>query len=99
MKITIDTIEHIKNLALTRENEELSHDDNIELFDSIDCLDLEELSDLYAIAHIGYGSSANEFKILVAKAKKLGFDLTDELLGLVDLGSALKRGAYAIGCN
>jgi hypothetical protein len=96
MKLTKGTVEHIRVLAILREKEGLSRDDSIELFDSIDCMDMEELSLFYALVHFGMKKNESDFDFLVSKAKKKGFSVVEELFDNKDLGSYLREGLTKI---
>ncbi len=82
--------------AKRREQDELLHNDTIELFDSIDAMDMEELSSFYALTYIGLGHNKNEYQLLVLEAKQKGFGIVDELFSLSNLGSALQQGVRSI---
>ncbi len=92
MKITVGTIEHITQLAIFRAAGRLSEADTVELFDSIDCLDLDELSELYGIAHVGRWLVVDQYEAAVADAKVSGFGAVGYLFGLGDLGMHLTAG-------
>lgn len=92
--LTFSTIEHIAEQALLRETKPLTREENIELFDSIDCLDINELSELYAITMIGLKGNVSDFERLIDEAKSMGFQVVDTLWRNEKLGSALK-----IGCE
>ena len=86
MKITQGALEHITQLAISRQAGELSSAEYVELFDSIDCLDYDELSELYKIVGIG--------------AERYGADIPDisvkEKSAVEQLFSVEKLGAYLI---
>jgi len=68
--------------------------DRIELFDSIDSMDMEELSCLYALVHLGLETRDLKYNELVQEANSRGFVVVDELLELKSLGSSLRRGVF-----
>ena len=96
MKITIGTVEHIKQLAISRQNGRLAKADCAELFDSIDCLDLDELSELYAIARVGELQSLEQYDVAFAEAKGRGFTIVEHLFGLSELGKYLISGTFQL---
>jgi hypothetical protein len=99
MKLAQATIEHIQYLAKLREQEKLLPNDKVELFDSIDAMDMEELSGFYALTFIGLGHNKNEYQLLVLEAKQKGFGVVDELFELSNLGTALQQGVRSIDIN
>jgi hypothetical protein len=92
MKITLGTIEHIKQLAISREDNRLSEEDTVELFDSIDCLDPDELSELYAIIRVGQSQVVEQFDAAVVDARGRGVDVSEHIFGLRELGTLLAAG-------
>lgn len=97
MIITTDTIEHVIVQGKAREVGELGHEARIELFDSIDCLDADELAELYAIIEIGKSGDPELFSELILKAKEIGFSLAEAIFKNNKLGSDLSKG-YGIYC-
>ena len=92
MKFTDGTITHIAQLASDREIKELSEENRIELFDSIDCLDMEELSELYAIVQVGKSNNPSDFQKQIIEGKEKGFQIAEEIFSLNNLGHLLKVG-------
>lgn len=93
MQLTGGTLKHIEQLALLREAKALPHEDNVELYDSIDCLNMEELSELYAVVTAGIELDVSAFPQYINDAKSKGFSVVGELFNMGKLGSHLKRGA------
>jgi len=92
MKVTIGTIEHIKQLAMLRQEGVLTEEGRVELFDSLDCLDLDELSELYAIACVGKSGSVELYGAAVDESNGRGVGAAEYLFGLGDLGASLAAG-------
>ncbi len=92
MIITAGTIEHIAQLAAFREQGRLSEAARVELFDSIDCLNLDELSELYGIVEVGRWRTVTRYHAAVAEAKVRGFDTAEYLFDLGNLGTYLASG-------
>jgi len=92
MKITFGTIEHIRQLAISRQGGGLSEAGNVELFDSIDCLDQDELAELYAVALVGQSGKVGLFGAAVDDARGRGYSAAEYLFGLADLGTYLVAG-------
>ena len=93
--ITTATIEHLIELGRSRELRKISPQETAELFDSIDCLDIEELAELYALLEIGKSERYESFVGLSFKARELGFSLVEVIFEQDRLGSLLSKG-YAI---
>lgn len=93
MRITVGTIEHIRDLALSRQDGGLSEAGNVELFDSIDCLDQDELGELYAVVCVGQSGKIGVFGEAVGDARVLGASAEEYLFGLGNLGTYLAAGA------
>ncbi|NOT12455.1 MAG: hypothetical protein HOP23_11585 [Methylococcaceae bacterium] len=91
-KLTLSAIKHTMKIALLREARPLAHNENVELFDSIDYLDIEELSELYAIVMVGLLESPQEFGSFKKYAREKGFQSVDTLWNNESLGSAMERG-------
>lgn len=96
--ITAGTIEHIIDLGKSREAGLLSSELRVELFDSIDCLDENELAELYALLEFAKAGKLESFSELVCKAKDIGFSLVEEVFEYNKLGSCLSKG-WGIYCN
>ncbi len=96
-KLTLSAVKHTMKIALLREVRPLAHDENVELFDSIDCLDIEELGELYAIVMVGLLESPQEFGSFEKYAKEKGFQSVDTLWDNESLGSAMERGCELLG--
>lgn len=97
VKLTISTIEHIVKLASLRDANPLAPDENVELFDSMDCLDIDELSELYAIVVVGSLDNAQEFLGAKEEARTRGYHSLDLLWNNESLGSSLARGCELLG--
>lgn len=85
MKITQGTIEYIRQLAISRQTGELSSEDNTELFDAIDCLNLDEMSELYAIVRTGASHYGEEIPNINMGEKSAA----EQLFGAQKLGTYL----------
>ncbi|GJI94267.1 hypothetical protein RugamoR57_09850 [Duganella caerulea] len=92
MRITVGTIEHIRDLALSRQDRGLSEAGNVELFDSIDCLGQDELGELYAVACVGQSGKIGGDEA-VGDARGRGASAAEYLFGLGNLGTYLAAGA------
>ncbi len=92
MKITLGTIAHIKQLAVSREDGGLSDTERVELFDSIDCLDSDELSELYAIVKVGQCRAVAQYAAEVAKDRGREAGAAEHIFGLRELGTFLIAG-------
>jgi hypothetical protein len=84
-------------IALLREARPLTHDENVELFDSIDVLDVDELSELYAIVMVGLLGNPQGFGKFEEYARAKGFQSFDTLWNNESLGSAMERGCELLG--
>lgn len=96
MKLTVGTIEHITQLAAFRQEGRLSESDHVELFDAIDCLDSDELSELFGIAQVGNYQAVEQYSATVADAKRRGTGTAEYLFGLRELGTHLAAGALKL---
>jgi hypothetical protein len=77
----------------------LSPKEGVELFDSIDCLDIDELSELYAIAMVGLSGNAQELERVKEEASAASFHMVGMVWNNQRLGSALQRGCDLLGIN
>lgn len=92
MRITLGTIKHIRKLATLRQDGGLSEAGNVELFDSMDCLDQGELGELYAVACVGRSGNIGLFGEAVDEARDLGANTAEYLFSLDNLGMYLASG-------
>ena len=92
MKISEGTILHIISLALKREENKISHDENVELYDSIDCLSMDELLELYMYIESGKPENRLSETELSEYAKSKGFTLSGAIFNNLQLGSLLSNG-------
>jgi hypothetical protein len=96
-KIQIESVKHIAYLALIREAETITDNQLIELFDSIDCLTLDELSILFAVFSVGKSCEVTKYNIYLKQALNLGFPLVDKLFNDLHLGFLLTNGLKELG--
>jgi hypothetical protein len=96
-EIQIENVKYIADLALIREANSITHNQLVELFDSIDCLTLDELSILFAVFCVGKSGEVTKYSIYLTQALNLGFPLVDELFNNLQLGVLLTNGLKELG--
>lgn len=87
---------YIARLASHRNPDLPTKSDDIELFDSIDSLGLEELSELYAVVVVGRTLDASKYQGALAQGKSVGFGLVSVLIADSELGQNIPAGAKAL---
>lgn len=95
--LNLDYIKHTAQLAFSREQEVLSEEALVELFDSIDSLTLDELSRLHAVLCIGVSGKTEEMNDYILNAKETGYELASQIFNNPNLGSLLIRGLNELG--
>jgi len=96
-EIQLENIKYIIQLAVIREEDRITDNQRIDLFDSIDCLNLDELSILFAVFSVGKSGEVKKYDIYLSQALNLGFPLVDELYNNSLLGVLLTSGLKELG--
>jgi len=87
---------YIAQLASHRNPGFPADSDDIELFDSIDSLGFDELSELYAVVVVGRTLDPSNYQGALAQGKSVGFDLVSVLIANSELGQNIIAGARAL---
>ena len=95
--IQLENVKYIADLALIREANTITNNQLVELFDSIDCLTLDELSILFAVFCVGKSGEIRKYNIYITQAVNLGVPLVDELFNNLQLGRLLTNGLKELG--
>ena len=96
-EIQLESVKYIADLALIREANSITHNQLVELFDSIDCLTLDELSVLFAVFCVGKSGEITKYSTYLKQALNLGFPLVDKLFNNLQLGILLTNGLKELG--